>query len=156
MLNTRRVVPALGCCVLALAGASIAGANAAPKKTFKIKTTQRIVILFSTAHGITEVGTSDGRVGGVAVHGAVRAVAVSAGGSAFTATGALLYPSGTLRYVLQGTESAASGGLSLNASGKFTGGTGSYAGARGSFTVTGSKPPNSYQTTTITGKVSHR
>lgn len=156
MLNTKRLIPALGCCLLAFAGASIAGATAAPKKTVNVKTTQRIAILFSTAHGITEVGTSDGKVGGAAVHGAVRAVAIPTGGTGFTATGTLFYSAGTLRYHLQGTEKATSGGLSLSGSGTFTGGTGGYLGARGTFTVTGSKPPNSFQTTTITGKVSLR
>jgi hypothetical protein len=156
MLNTKRMVPALGCCLLALGGASIAGATAAAKKTVKVKVGQRIVILFSNAHGITEVGTSDGKIGGAAVHGALRAVANATGGTGFTANGTLFYSAGTLRYHLQGTEKATSGGLSLSGTGTFTGGTGAYIGARGSFTVTGNKPANSFQTTTITGRVALR
>lgn len=122
-----------------------------------IKTTQRITILYFSPHGATNVGTSDGRVGGRAVHGALRALVVDTSASTFKATATLFYPSGTLRYTLNGTKTAtSSGGLSISASGKFTGGTGSYVGARGSFTATGTKPQNSYETWTLIGKVSYR
>jgi hypothetical protein len=101
------------------------------------------------------VGTTDGKLAGVTVHGARRAVAVNTAATSFTSRGALFYPAGSLRYTVHGTATTTSDGtLKFSGSGKLTGGSGTYGRAHGSFTFSGSKPTNSFETWTLTGKVS--
>ncbi len=151
----RWIGPAVVVCG-AIAAAQIA--NAAGTHGAKtIQTTQRLAILSSTGSRLTLVGTSDGKIAGMNVHGALRAVSTSATPPKFTATGTLFYPAGTLRYTLKGTATGKpDGSLSLSATGIFTGGTGTYTGAHGNFTGSGTKPAQSFETFTFKGKVSHR
>lgn len=156
MWNLKRTALVSAGCAVAIAAPPLAEATAR-QTTKAIATTQRITTLFSTAQSATNVGTSDGRVGRATVHGAIRAVATSTSPSAFSATGTLFYPAGTLRYRLAGTATRnPDGSLTITASGTFTGGSGRYLGANGHFTASGTKPANSFETWTLTGKVSFR
>jgi hypothetical protein len=156
MLNLRRTAIAVAGCALASAAPPLAAA-ASTNATHKIETTQRIIALSSTSHGVVNVGTTDGKIAGATVHGALRAIAQRSV-STFTATGALFYPAGILRYRLTGASTEnADGSTSITATGKFTGGTGHYANAHGKFAASGETPPNSQvETWTLTGKVSYR
>jgi hypothetical protein len=48
------------------------------------------------------------------------------------------------------------GALEVSVRGKWTVGSGKYGHAHGSFTGSGTKPTNSFETWTLTGKMSHR
>jgi len=134
-------------------GLAAARSSAAPKT---IRTTQRIMTLYSTSHNQTNVGTSDGTIAGTRVHGALRAIATSSTPSAFTATGTLFYRAGTLRYKLHGKiTNKPDGSLTVSGSGTFTGGSNRFTAARGGFTFSGAKPANSYETWKLSGTVSH-
>ena len=144
------------CGAIAITVAQTASATST-QKAKTITTTQRLVIMSASGPKLTIVGTSDGKIAGAGVHGAVRAISVPGTPPKFTASGTLFYLSGTLRYTLTGMTSAGpNGSVSLRASGRFTGGTGAYAGARGAFTGSGTKPANSFETFTFKGKVSYR
>jgi hypothetical protein len=154
MLTSRRIVVVVMSCAVT----TIAPSLAAAKQTARpINTTQRITLLASTAQSATNVGTSDGKIAGAAVHGALRAVAITTTPSTFTATGTLFYPTGTLNYRLNGTITTnPDGSLHVRGNGKFTSGTGSYVGAQGNFTASGTKPANSFETWTLKGNLSSR
>jgi hypothetical protein len=155
MLSLKRAGFAGVCCAVAIA-AQVANA-ASGHRAKAIQITQRLAILSSSGSKLTLVGTSDGKIAGARVHGALRAVSTSASPPKFTATGTLFYLAGTLRYTLNGTAtSSPDGSLSLSGTGKFTGGTGTYIGAHGNFTGSGTKPANSFETFTFKGKVSYR
>jgi hypothetical protein len=142
-------------CAVAIAAPSLANA-ATTQQAKTIHTTQRITTLSSTAQGAKNVGTSDGKIAGATVHGALRAVATFTTPSTFTATGTLFYPAGTLRYTLHGTATKKpDGSLTVSGSGKLTHGTGRYTGAHGRFVFSGTKPADSYETWTLKGKVSY-
>jgi peptidoglycan hydrolase-like protein with peptidoglycan-binding domain len=144
------------CCAVAIAAAQVANA-AGTQRAKAIQTTQRIAILSSSGSKLTLVGTSDGKIAGASVRGALRAMSTSAGPPKFVATGTLFYAAGTLRYTLNGTATGRpDGSLSLSGTGRFTGGTGMYTGAHGNFTGSGTKPANSFETFTFKGKVSYR
>lgn len=153
--STRTVVVGVGC-AMAFAGPPVAQA-ATLNQAKPIKTTQRITTLFSSSQAAINVGTSDGKLAGVTVHGALRAVAVFMSATSFTARGALFYAAGALKYTLHGTATPTPDGtLKVSGSGKLTGGSGKYGHAHGSFTFSGTKPANSFETWTLTGKVSYR
>ena len=156
MLNLKRAGFAGVCCVVAIAAAQTANA-ANPHRAKHIQITQRLAILSSSGSKLTLVGTSDGKIAGTGVHGALRAVSTAGTPPKFTATGTLFYPAGTLRYTLNGTATGRpDGSISLSGTGRFTGGSGIYTGAHGNFTGSGTKPANSFETFTFTGKVSYR
>jgi hypothetical protein len=155
MSNLKRAGFVVSCCAVAIAAAPLATA-AGTKKPKAIQTTQRLTTL-SNGSSVTNVGTSDGKIAGASVHGAVRAVIKAPTPPKFTATGTLFYPAGTVRYTLNGTiTSGPSGSLRIRGTGRFTGGTGNYTGAHGNFTGSGTKPANSFETFTLKGKVSYR
>lgn len=156
MLKSKRAGLAGMCCAVAAVSASAANAGSTHKpKTIEL--TQRLMILSSSGSGVTEVGTSDGKIAGATVHGAMRAIAKAGPASTFTATGTLFYPAGTVRYTLNGAiSSGSSGSIRLSGTGKLTGGTGRYSRARGTFTGSGTKPANSFESFTFKGKVSYR
>ena len=148
----------------AIVGASVLdrGFGSAPSQcdghveAVSVQATQRLVTLSSGGSGLTNVGTSDGKIGRVSVHGALRAV-ITATPPKFRAAGTLFYAAGSLRYKLAGTSTAGpNGSVVLRATGAFTGGTGAYAGAHGTFTGSGTKPANAFETFTLKGKVSFR
>lgn len=132
-------------------------AAAGTQKAVTIKVTQRLTPLSSSGSRVTDVGTSDGKIAGASVHGALRATIKILTPPKFTATGTLFYASGTLRYTLNGTVSSGpAGSLRFRGTGSFTGGTGNYTGAHGSFTGSGTKPANAFETFTFKGKVAYR
>lgn len=73
MLNLKRVGFVGVCCVVAIATVPLATA-AGTQKAKAIQTTQRLTTLSSDGSGVTNVGTSDGKIAGAGVHGALRAV----------------------------------------------------------------------------------
>jgi hypothetical protein len=154
MLKPKQIVVLAMSCAITTVSPSLAAAKQTPRP---INTTQRIASLSSTAQSATNVGTSDGKIAGATVHGALRAVAITTTPSTFTATGTLFYPTGTLKYTLNGTVATnPDGSLRVRGSGMFTNGTGSYARAHGSFTALGTKPANSFETWTLKGNLSSR
>jgi hypothetical protein len=154
--HPRRWVGPLAVVCVAIAAAQVADA-ASTHHAKTIQAIQRIAILSSRGLKATLVGTSDSKIAGATVHGALRAVSTSAKPPKFTATGTLFYPAGTLRYTLTGTATGRpDGSVGLSGAGRFIGGTGAYAGAHGNFTGSGTKPANSFETFTFKGKVSYR
>ena len=156
MLSLKRAGFAGVCCAVAIAAAQVANA-ASTHRAQAVQITQRLASLSSRGSKLTLVGTSDGKIAGARVHGALRAVSTSASPPKFKATGTLFYPAGTMTYMLNGTATGRpDGSLSLSGTGRFTGGTGTYTGAHGNFTGSGTKPANSFETFTFKGKVSYR
>jgi hypothetical protein len=156
MLSRWRVIPVVTMGVMAISAPPLASATAkSGAKT--IKTTQRIIALSSNADRDHNVGTTDGKIAGSAVHGALRATATGTSPS-FAAHGTLFYPQGTLRYRLAGKITIHSdGGFSEIGKGKFTSGTGAYKGAHGRFKLSGGRPAHAdFVTWTLKGKVFYR
>ena len=154
--RSRRGLSIGAACALVLAGPCVAQATTRPAAR-TIHAIQRMTTLSRTGNRFTNVGTSDGILAGARVHGALRAVATYTSATRFTARGTLFYPAGTLTYKLDGTTTTgADGSLTGEGNGTFTGGSGSYSGAHGKFTAMGSKPANSFETWTLTGKVTYR
>lgn len=142
-------VAAVAIAMTALPGASAGRATAKPRTSATLKVTNQVIAL---APG-TNVGTSDGRVAGHAVHGGVRAQVT--GSPSFTASGWLLYPTGGLRYVIHGQITPGpNGGRYDSGSGSITGGAGAFAGARGKLQFPRILIPAGAQTFTytLTGK----
>jgi hypothetical protein len=154
MSKARWTPVAVASCTIGLAVAPLAHATLRPRW---IRTTQRITTLVTTAQGATNVGTSDGRIAGTTMHGALRAIAIFTSPSTFAAIGTLFYPAGALRYKLHGTETHnPDGSLTIKARGTFIGGTGRYGRAHGRFTASGTKPAQSFETWTLIGTVTYR
>ncbi len=155
MLHLMRAGFVGGCCVLAVVAAPFATAASA-QKAKAIQATQRLTTLSSSGSSLTNVGTSEGKIGGASVHGALRAV-VKVSATKFTAMGTLFYATGTLKYTLNGTTTSnPDGSLGVRGTGTFTDGTGNYTGAHGKFTGSGTKPANSFETFTLKGHVTYR
>ncbi len=156
MLNLKRAGVVCVCGAGAIAAAPLATA-ASTQQAKPIQTTNRLTTLSSGGSSLINVGTSDGKIGGASVHGALRAVVRTSTPPKFTAMGTLFYAAGTLRYTLNGTTTGGpNGSLRIRGTGTFTGGTGKYLGAHGHFTGSGTKPASSFETFTLKGTVSYR
>jgi hypothetical protein len=156
MLSRWRVIPVVTIGAVAISAPLLASATAeSGAKT--IKTTQRIIALSLSARSVHNVGTTDGKIAGSAVHGALRATATRTSPS-FAAHGTLFYPKGTLRYRLAGRLTIHSDdSFTETGKGKFKGGTGAYKGAHGRFKISGARPAHSDVVTyTLKGKVFYR
>ena len=138
-----------------LAGATAGhGANAAGRP---VNLTQHLFQYASTgappASGSNSyVGTSDGRIGGIRVHGALRGTNTYSGGGSFTGKNTIFDSGGSIvisfkaRVGLTGT---------VLGSGNFAGGTGRYKGAHGRFTFTAEQQGPSTFLRVLKGKITY-
>jgi hypothetical protein len=141
--------------VPSLAGAATAHRAAAGKT---ITLTQRLYQYASTgtpplSGSNSYVGTSDGRVGGAAVHGALRGINFYTGGGNFTGKNTLFDPAGSIRLVFKAKVVAPG---QVVGAGTFTGGTGKYRGAHGKFTFTATQQSSGSFLRTLKGSIGFR
>ncbi len=115
----------------------------------KLRETYTQITLSASSSRAINVGILDGKIGGSAVHGAIRATATFSGPGGGTGK--------RIEFDQYGSRTAslkfklvtnADGSKTDTGSGKWTGGTGRYKGATGSFTFKGTEPPHS---TVVTG-----
>jgi len=138
LMTVRRTVLAVGALGVVLtvpSSASALGRGAAKTVRERVTLTQVFFQTSSTGNpplsgANSGVGISDGRIGRVAVRGAVRGTNIY---PAFTGNWIMFYPEGTIKFSLKGHVVSPG---SFAGSARITGGTGTYRNARGTMTFT--------------------
>jgi len=148
-------IAAVAMLVPALADAAI---TPSPKNSQQVRLTQQLIQYAATGvaplSGTSSyVGTSDGRIGSVSLHGTVRGTKTYRSDGNFDGRDTIFTPDGSIRLTFKATTVFEG---RFAARGRFTGGTGRYRGATGYFRFTSDEQSPTSWLRTISGWISLR